>query len=354
MPPVTPQRFGMIGPLNTAVELGELNRVEDHHLWNLSQRGWPSHLSDLHRGWSPRLTLSHITCSKMSRDGSAPRYLLTDDSGGEQLALGKIFPDLLYAKTEVTHRLCTGYLMRTVYNHCSINWKVQNLLCQAMFCNTKIKCEEPCLKAMSLASSDKTRTYINKHCLYTSAEWAMYPFNHGPVLMQVTTTNSCKAWHWKLKAVGSLHKGDNWWHGIQGIILHIIQQALEVDLRVRKEASAFWTNHLAIHTNHYPDNGIFPVSIRKLLVPESDGVEDCILKGEQISGLNSILDCNCLFAWRNLLPCHHIFHFDTESPVKILTSVHWQPYSLSFHESRFEVYETSGHIPMNLDAFRDS
>ena len=36
----------------------------------------------------------------------------------------------------------------------------------------------------------------------------MYARQHSPLLLQMTTTNSCEAWHRKLKGGSGLKKGD--------------------------------------------------------------------------------------------------------------------------------------------------
>jgi len=47
----------------------------------------------------------------------------------------------------------------------------------------------------------------------------MYARQHSPLLLQVTTTNACEAWHRKLKSGAGLAKGQVASHGIYGMIL---------------------------------------------------------------------------------------------------------------------------------------
>ena len=88
-----------------------------------------------------------------------------------------------------------------------------NLLCHAMFCLTGLKCEELCNQAILYADDQKTKTYIRSHWLETSQKWGMYARQHSPFLLQVTTTNSCEAWHRKLKGGNGLRKADAAKHG---------------------------------------------------------------------------------------------------------------------------------------------
>src|SRR5258706_6520741 len=88
-----------------------------------------------------------------------------------------------------------------------------NLLRHAMFCLTGLKCEELCNQAISYARDQKTKAYIRTYWQETSRKWAMYARQHSPLLLQVTTTNSCEAWHRKLKGGSGLRKGDPSKHG---------------------------------------------------------------------------------------------------------------------------------------------
>lgn len=61
------QQFQTIGLWDTAAEVRELNRVEGHHLHDLSQTGWLSYPFDLHCCWSLRSTLTMLEMSKTLR-----------------------------------------------------------------------------------------------------------------------------------------------------------------------------------------------------------------------------------------------------------------------------------------------
>ena len=53
------------------------------------------------------------------------------------------------------------------------------------------------------------------------------------------------------------------------------------------------------------------------------------------------------FAWQYLLACRHIFHLDSET--KVLTEDRWHTYVALFEECGFEVYETMGHVLVELE-----
>ena len=89
-----------------------------------------------------------------------------------------------------------------------------NFLRNAMFCLTNIKCEGLCNQAILHARDQKTKTYVHTYWLETSHKWAMYAWQHSPLLLQVTTTNFCEAWHRKLKGGSGLRKGDAAKHGM--------------------------------------------------------------------------------------------------------------------------------------------
>lgn len=137
-----------------------------------------------------------------------PRYVLTDDSSIEQLAVKKTFRGLQDGEQEVSHLLCTVHTMRTLQRKFSSTAAkpVFDLLRHAMFTFTGIKCLELCEQAVRIAPDD-LKAYVRTHWLETRAKWAMFARQHSPLLLQVTTTNPCEAWHRKLKAAAGATKG---------------------------------------------------------------------------------------------------------------------------------------------------
>ena len=98
----------------------------------------------------------------------------------------------------------------------------------------------------------------------------------------------------------------------------------------------FAIEKLAICTKQYPEIGQLPVPVQKQLAGELNAVEERIAKGKEVPiGFDETLQCHCKFCRQYLLPCRHIFHFDTE--VKVLTTTVWIEYIKMFTECGMEV-----------------
>ncbi len=65
---------------------------------------------------------------------------------------------------------------------------------------------------------------------------------------------------------------------------------------------------------------------------------DRLKKGKGISGLTS-LDCYCLFCYRYLLLCKHIFYKHIYGNKLLITDI-WQMFHKIFEESGFEIYKS--------------
>ncbi|KAA8893707.1 hypothetical protein FN846DRAFT_499967 [Sphaerosporella brunnea] len=87
-----------------------------------------------------------------------PRYVLTDDSSIEQLAVKKTVHSMRTLQRKFFSAACK---------------RVFDLLRQAMFTFTGIKCEELCRQAVN-AAPEAMRSYVETHWLETQAKWAMY------------------------------------------------------------------------------------------------------------------------------------------------------------------------------------
>ncbi|KAA8893706.1 hypothetical protein FN846DRAFT_913747 [Sphaerosporella brunnea] len=123
-----------------------------------------------------------------------------------------------------------------------------------------------------------------------------------------------------------------------------MNQARDVDNRVVTAASHASNKVLSVCAGEHPAIARFPVVIQKLLVPEVLAVEERIAEGKDTPEFNEELTCYCSFARRYLLPCRHIFHLNTVTPV--LTPEKWDYYVSMFEEGGMEVYEsiTAVHI----------
>ena len=244
-----------------------------------------------------------------------PRYVLTDDSAIEQRAIRLAFPRLNAGEQEVTHLLCSVHSNRTLLRRfgSTAHKPIYQLLKYAMYCFTGIKNQELCEQAIEIAGQDlELVKYIRNNWLQIASKWAMYARQHSPLLLQVTTTNACEAWHRKLKSGAGLSKGQVASHGIFGMILNIMDAVNDVHNRAVVAKSQFRSRKLAC-TKQYPEIGQLPVPIQKLLSVELEAVEGRIAKGKEVpTGFDENLQCSCKFFSQYLLPCRHIFHLDTE------------------------------------------
>jgi hypothetical protein len=82
--------------------------------------------------------------------------------------------------------------------------------------------------------------------------------------------------------------------GIYEMILHIMQQAEDVDQKVIKAHNGFRTSHLSIAAQDYPKIGQFPVPIQKLIAIEVETVAERIARGKDTYGFNKNLTFYCL------------------------------------------------------------
>ncbi len=119
------------------------------------------------------------------------RYMLTDDSAGEQSAVQKAFPGLSAGETEVSHLLCKVHSLRTLRKALpgEANQRCREHLMAALY-NRKTKpgCEESIQAAIN-AAPEHRRSYVEKEWWSTRAEWANYARCHSPLLLQVPSTN---------------------------------------------------------------------------------------------------------------------------------------------------------------------
>jgi hypothetical protein len=118
------------------------------------------------------------------------RYMLTDDSAGEQCAVQKAFRGLIDGELEPTHLLCRVHSERTL-NRTLAGDKhkaaQKHLIAALKYRQTKPGCEESIELAMKAACDEKTRDYIHKEWFTTREKWANYPRTHSCLLLQVST-----------------------------------------------------------------------------------------------------------------------------------------------------------------------
>lgn len=148
------------------------------------------------------------------------QYPLTDNSSIEKSAVKKAFLEEGHVKT---HLLCTVHSERTL----SRNFRTEEdresyeFLRHAMRCHSEEECISLCQQAINVATSDKKRNYIQKEWLETRQHWAMFARQHCQILLQVTSSNACEAWHGRLKNGAGLKKSETSSHGIYGCVRYV-------------------------------------------------------------------------------------------------------------------------------------
>jgi hypothetical protein len=91
------------------------------------------------------------------------RYMLTDDSAGEQNAIRKAFSGLIAGELEPSHLLCRVHCERTLGRKLAgVNCKASKnyLLATLKFRQTKPDCEESIELAIKAVPNEKVRNYI--------------------------------------------------------------------------------------------------------------------------------------------------------------------------------------------------
>ena len=124
------------------------------------------------------------------------------------------------------------------------------------------------------------------------------------------------------------------------MILHIMNQAKDVESHVATALANSRTKVLTVCHKGFPIIAQFPVVIQMLLVPEIWAVAERSAAGKPVPYdlEQQDLRCKCKFSRSYLLPCRHIFHLHKMVPV--LTPIRWQSYLDMFEEGGLEVYET--------------
>jgi hypothetical protein len=117
------------------------------------------------------------------------RYMLTDDSAGEQCAVRKAFPGLEVGELEPTHFLCKVHSERTLQR----NFKgkeyadtLKHLLTALKYRKSRAGCEESIQQAIRATRDEKKRKYIQKEWLTTMDSWANFARTHSCLLLQVS------------------------------------------------------------------------------------------------------------------------------------------------------------------------
>jgi hypothetical protein len=142
----------------------------------------------------PQAQQVDIQCflSNTSGCGCEPRYFVTDDSAIEQKAACRTFPECsqLPCTVHTKEDICPRGSMRNIPQDSS----------HAMYCLTRIECEDLCEQAIDAAPAGKLWRDIQTSWQWTAAEWASYDRQHNPLLQVIT--NPRDAWHCLLPVPG--------------------------------------------------------------------------------------------------------------------------------------------------------
>lgn len=241
------------------------------------------------------------------------QYPLTDNSSIEKAAVRKAFEKEKHVKN---HLLCTVHTEQTLQR----NFKSEDdkpayeLLRQAMRSLTEENCLLLCSQAITTASSEKKRQYIRKELISTCDQWAMYARQHSQILLQVTSSNACEAWHCKLKNGAGQKKGDTSAHGIFGCVRTVHDCAHEVENNVRSAEIESRTKQVTVvKSPGYSGLQMFRYSIHQIVAIEHSKLSIRLMQQVPIPArqlVDGLYACNCLFSRRYQLPCQHIFHID--------------------------------------------
>ena len=284
------------------------------------------------------------TIKYWSNDRWQMAYALTDDSAAEQRGVRLALPPLDSPNGHFrAHLLCTVHSERTLSRRFGAMRyrKTFEKLHHAMFCRTQEHCIEHIMAAIdALPQNDHdSKAYIMKEWLETRAQWAMWARQHSQILLQVTTTNPCEAWHQKLKGGQGHQKGDGKYHSIYGCVKNIDDCGQDVMARVKKNIIESTTRSSTL-SSIYPLLIRFPFKIQKLIASEEGEVAARLLQQKAVPQLeftDGLPFCSCIFFLRYTLPCRHIFHLDRAEG--ILTGEVWEKFIYNFGESGMEIYE---------------
>ena len=117
---------------------------------------------------------------------------------------------------------------------------------------------------------------LQKEWLDSRAQWAMWARQHSQILLQVTTTNPCKACHQKLKRGQGQQKGDGKYHSIYECVKNKDDCRQDVIARVKKNVIESTTRSSTLSAT-YPLLTRFPFKIPKLIATEAGEVSARLL-----------------------------------------------------------------------------
>jgi hypothetical protein len=315
-----------------------------------------------------------------------PRWILTDDSAAERLAVKLTWPVQNSAYTAVgnetvsnrqaaadsapEHFLCRVHSQRTLYRKIH-DTEVRKHIMHALYHDkTEAECKNSLEKALKRAialekhknphylphsereklqhqglditssqSVEKTDpvTYLTTRWLNTHKLWANYARRTSCLLLQVTTTNSVEQWHASLKKPSHSTAAQRAIFSLEGICHLVDLIAGQWDSRATKANTNFKKKNLS-ETFRYPELKLFPLPIQKLLVSQLQEARRRISDNKQVYINMDHTICRCVWFAKYQLPCSHIWQQHLLNDT--LKSTDWDAYSMLFKSNGLEIYES--------------
>jgi hypothetical protein len=330
----------------------------------------------------------------------APRWVLTDDSAAEQLAIKKAFPGLEAGEMLPDHILCTVHSDRTMRRKIKDTMVLKHLR-DAMYSRSELGCDK--YLALALARADaimkkdnpgwlspleglRTKTarqqpgnskrrwaemadpeaqhykktsqttqssdavartprskrkfdvvkYIWNEWCRKKRLWALYARQHSPLLLQVTTTNIVESWHNSLKAKITATTKLQVSFSLQGVARSVHETSLQWFAKSRVTALYFRTKTLS-EARLEPGLGLFPFPVQKLLARELQLARQYVDDCVELRCYDDELTCSCDFWRKYSLPCVHLWH--RHLLFGSITMEAFAEFASLFEESGFEIYE---------------
>ena len=283
--------------------------------------------------------------------GWHPRYLMTDDSAAEQLAVKKCFEarGILSGEMDVQHLLCHKHLdatLRKRFKGDRYKKTLECVLAAVKYRRTATGAEDSLRQAINalpktgqqsfmdgtLRPKEEDLRYIQRELWQKLRLAAVCYRDHSQILLQVRTTNALESFHAQLK-LGT--KGSMQNFTLKGTIEHIFDVMGRYDKRRRETERMF---RASVHPMAAEHEWLRPLPwpIQKLIANEINAAEDGPYEDEW-DKLESDTRCSCRF-WRsyNVL-CRHIW--SQHLAVNHLTKDYFDRLGHMFDDCGYELYE---------------
>ena len=193
-------------------------------------------------------------------EGWALKYMVTDDSAAEQLAVRNAFAND-EGVTTVQHLLCRKHSWSTLCRNIQDNEACLKAMGAALY---RRSTEEKCLQSIDEAIAAATpaqAAYIIKNWKPETKHWAHW-FRHGvPLLLQVDTTNVVESWHGHLKTKNATKQEMAGSYSLKGSVIAVID-GLEDYHRLADKRRIRSRHYHGPLVQAYPDWGFERLPIR--------------------------------------------------------------------------------------------